>query len=216
MRFLRHMQHFDSSTIKSWDRFYRANFISSLTGFKPASLIGSISKEGLTNLAIFSSIVHLGSNPALIGYINRPLTAAPHTINNIEATGCYTINHILPNFVEKAHQTSAKYPTDVSEFDAVGLMPVFKEGIIAPFVGKSNVQYALKLVEIVPIKHNATFLVIGEITDVFIVKEALEDDGFLALEKIESIACNGADAYYSVEPLGRFAYAKVDEETQKI
>jgi flavin reductase (DIM6/NTAB) family NADH-FMN oxidoreductase RutF len=210
------MQHFNSATIKSWERFYRANFINSLTGFKPVSLIGTVNKEGLPNLAIFSSIVHLGSDPALIGYINRPLSAAPHTIDNIKATGIYTINHILPSFVEKAHQTSAKYPTGVSEFGAVGLTSVLKEGIIAPFVAESKVQYALKLVEIVPIKHNNTFLVIGEITDVFISEEALEEDGFLALEKVESIACNGADAYYKVEALGRFAYAKAGVEPVRI
>src|ERR1700712_843013 len=128
------MQHFNCNTIKSWERFYRANFINSLTGFKPVSLIGTANKDGVTNLAIFSSIVHLGSDPALIGYINRPLASAPHTIDNIKATGVYTINHILPSFVEKAHQTSAKYETGISEFDAVGLTPVFKEGVIAPFV----------------------------------------------------------------------------------
>lgn len=210
------MQHISIDTIKSWERFYRANFINSLTGFKPANLIGSVNAGGVSNLAIFSSVVHLGSDPALIGFINRPLASAPHTLANIEATKVYTINQIQPSFVEKAHQTSAKYPAGVNEFKEVGLTAVFKGNVSAPFVAESMVQYALQLVEVVPIKQNGTFLVIGEITDVFIAEEALNGDGFLALEKLDSIACNGADAYYTVQPLVRLSYAKPYVETKKI
>ena len=106
------MQHFTINEIKEWDRFYRANFINSLQGFKPVSLLGTVNENGQPNLAIFSNIVHLGADPALIGFINRPVEAAPHTLHNIEVTGQYTINHIQPSFVAAAHQTSAKYPAD--------------------------------------------------------------------------------------------------------
>jgi flavin reductase (DIM6/NTAB) family NADH-FMN oxidoreductase RutF len=103
------MQGINISTIKTWERFYRANFINSLTGFKSVSLIGSINTQGQPNLAIFSSIVHLGADPALVGFINRPLAAAPHTIGNIQATKSYTINHVHAGIIQQAHQTSAKY-----------------------------------------------------------------------------------------------------------
>jgi flavin reductase (DIM6/NTAB) family NADH-FMN oxidoreductase RutF len=139
------MQHFSIPTIETWERFYRANFINSLTGFKSISLIGTINQKGQTNLGIFSSVVHLGSDPALIGFINRPIKAAPHTLANIQATGVYTINHVNRAFLELAHQTSAKYPEEVSEFDEVGLTPEFIEATQAPFVKESKVKYALTL-----------------------------------------------------------------------
>ena len=105
---------FSISDIASWERFYRANFINSLTGFKSVNLIGTVNELGQTNLGIFSSIVHIGSNPPLVGYINRPVKAAPHTLANINATKVYTINHIHPSFVQQAHQTSAKYEAGIS------------------------------------------------------------------------------------------------------
>lgn len=199
---------FSKGDIYSWERFYRANFINSLTGFKPVSLIGTVNKNGHTNLGIFSSIVHLGSNPALVGYINRPLKAAPHTIANIEATGVYTINHIHPGILESAHQTSAKYPPEISEFEQVGLTPLFRETIIAPFVEESKLKYALELREIIPITFNQTFMVIGEIMHVEIEDGLLLDDGFLELDKAKSISSNGTDAYYQTTLLERYAYAK--------
>ncbi len=113
------------STVQTWERFYRANFINSLTGFKSVNLIGSVNQRTQTNLGIFSSIVHIGSDPALVGYINRPIQGAPHTLANIESMQVYTINHIDPSFLKEAHQTSAKYPEEVSEFEEVGLTPEF-------------------------------------------------------------------------------------------
>lgn len=204
-----------SDQIRSWERFYRANFINSLTGFKSASLIGTQNQSGQTNLGIFSSIVHIGSDPALVGYINRPRKAAPHTLANIEANGTYTINHIHPRFLAQAHQTSAKYPADTSEFAALGFTPEWKDGINAPFVQESQVKYALDLVEIIPIRHNDTFLVIGQVRLVDIAPGILREDGFLELCQLPSVCSNGIDSYYTTQPLGRYRYAKpgTDPET---
>ncbi|HRH47559.1 MAG TPA: flavin reductase [Panacibacter sp.] len=210
------MQHISLDIIKSWERFYRANFINCLTGFKSVSLIGTVNSSGQPNLAVFSSIVHLGSDPALVGYINRPRAAAPDTLANIESTGFYSINHIQESFVQKAHQTSAKYESGVNEFEATGLTTEFKPGIIAPFVAESNVKYAMKLLEIVPITHNNTFLVIGSITDIFIDETVLKPDGFLAIEEAGSIASLGGDGYYNAQLISRFQYAKPGKEVKPI
>ena len=202
------MTTFNQSDIASWERFYRANFINSLTGFKSVSLIGTVNKNGKTNLGIFSSLVHLGSDPALVGYINRPIKAAPHTLANIKETGVYTINHIQSNFIEEAHQTSAKYDEGVSEFEEVGLTPSFINEFAAPFVKESVVQYALSLEEIIPIKLNDTFLVIGRIISVHLNPEIVQSDGFIELDKAGSVCSNGIDGYYNTQKIDRFSYAK--------
>lgn len=205
-----------SSSIQSWERFYRANFINSLTGFKSLSLIGTINSEGQTNLGVFSSIVHIGSDPALVGYINRPTKAAPHTLANIQATGVYTINHVHPTFLERAHQSSAKYPEQVSEFEEVGLTPEFLENMKAPFVKESSVKYALSLKEVIPISLNNTFLVIGEIQRVKLEDDILLEDGFLSLDKAASLCSNGIDGYYSTQLIDRYEYAKPGVDPKKL
>ena len=62
--------------IAEMDRIQRIKYINSVSGIKPANLIGTISGGGQTNLAIFSSVFHLGSDPALLGFITRPTDAA--------------------------------------------------------------------------------------------------------------------------------------------
>ena len=210
------MASYTTSNIESWERFYRANFINSLTGFKSANLIGTVNELGQTNLGIFSSIVHIGSNPPLVGYINRPVKAAPHTLANIEATGVYTINHIHPSFVQQAHQTSAKYETGISEFGEVGLTPEFQENISAPFVKESRIKYALSLQQIIPIELNDTFLVIGKIISIQIDNDIVSEDGFLHLDKAASICSNGIDGYYTTKLIKRYSYAKPGIQPQKI
>jgi flavin reductase (DIM6/NTAB) family NADH-FMN oxidoreductase RutF len=210
------MTSYTTSDIESWERFYRANFINTLTGFKSVNLIGTVNELGQTNLAIFSSIVHIGSNPPLVGYINRPVNAAQHTLANIQATGVYTINHIHPSFVEQAHQTSAKYAAGISEFEEVGLTPEFRENISAPFVKESSIKYALSLQQIIPIELNGTFLVIGKIIAIQVDNNVVSEDGFLQLDKAASICSNGIDGYYTTELIKRYSYVKSDIQPQKI
>lgn len=210
------MQHFSINEIKEWERFCRSNFINSLSGFKSASLIGTINAAGKPNLAIFSNIVHIGADPALIGFINRPLEAAKHTITNIRETNVYSINHIHKEITAPAHQTSAKYTAEENEFTATGLTPEYHSCCKAPFVKESRIKYAMELMEVIPIQHNNTFFVIGKVTDVYLSKDYINADGFIAIEKAGSMASLGIDGYYTASPIARYAYAKPGKPTREI
>jgi flavin reductase (DIM6/NTAB) family NADH-FMN oxidoreductase RutF len=202
------MQHYSNTTIQNWQRFYRANFINTLSGFKSASLIGTVNNAGQYNLAIFSNIVHIGADPALIGFVNRPREAAPHTLTNIEATGAYTINLITNKMIKQAHQTSAKYAATVSEFDAVGLTPQIVNSHAAPYVTESPVKYGMELKEIIPIQFNNTFFIIGAVTAVYVTDELVGADGSIELEKADIVTSLGIDSYYTTHKVDKLPYAK--------
>jgi hypothetical protein len=88
---------------------------------------------------------------------------------------------------------------------------MYLPNMVVPFVKESNVKYALSLVEIVPITHNNTFLVIGKVTDIILANSLIKHDGFLALEEAESLASLGVDAYYTTQIHARYGYAKPDK-----
>jgi len=203
-------KHFSLAEIQTWDRFTRANFINTLTGFKSLSLIGTVNKAGESNVAVFSNIVHLGADPALIGFINRPLEAAPHTLSNIQETGFFTVNLVTESMYKQAHQTSAKYADGVSEFEMTGLTEQFREGCSAPFVAESPVQYLLKLEQVIPIELNGTFLVIGSLQAAYVPAEIQEEDGFLDLAKAGILTSLGTSGYYKTEKIDNLPYAKVN------
>jgi flavin reductase (DIM6/NTAB) family NADH-FMN oxidoreductase RutF len=186
----------------------RAHLINSIGGFKSVALIGSTDTKGQTNLAIFSSIVHIGSNPPLLSFIMRPDSVERHTLANILDSRFYTINHINAHIYEKAHQTSARYPKLVSEFDATGLTPEYKNEFVAPFVKESQIQIAMEFKERIEISINQTIMIIGEIKAIYFPSDCLSLDGFMNIEKAGTISVSGLDSYHTTQVLKRLDYAK--------
>ena len=137
--------YFSKQDILNISRIKRLNLVNSITGIKPGNLIGTISKDGHSNLAIFSSVIHLGSNPALIGFITRPDKLVKRdTLENILETNYYTINHIHQDFIEQSHKTSGKYKKDVSEFKMCDLTEDYLFDFPAPFLKESKIKMGLK------------------------------------------------------------------------
>ena len=202
------MQSFSYDDLMQLPSRFRGVLLNKISGVKPANLIGTQSKEGKTNLAVFNSVVHIGANPPYLGFILRPTTVERHTYENIKETGVYTINQITTQIHQQAHQTSAKYEQGVSEFEAVGLSKFYLEDFKAPFVAESHIKIGLQFEEEHYVKCNETRLVIGRIEHLLLPEGIIEDDGDIALEKLNSVAIGGLDSYFSIEKLGRYRYAK--------
>lgn len=210
------MKHFDSSNLESLPSRYRAHLINSCSGYKSANLIGTSSNEAVDNLAIFSSVMHVGSNPPLLSLLFRPLTVERHTYANIKETGVFTVNHVHEGLVEIAHQTSAKYDSETSEFEKVGLTPIRRADFEAPFVAESRLGVGCTYVNEYEIKENGCVLVIASIQHIFMEEKALLEDGWVDLESIETAAISGQDAYAVPKLIHRLSYAKPDEDVKPL
>ena len=189
----------------------RTNFINSLSGFKSANLVGTRNARGVNNLAVVSSVFHVGAHPPLLGMLMRPHTVVRDTLQNIKDTGVYTINHIHHSFADKAHQCSARYLSEQSEFDAVGLSAQLSSVINAPFVVESKIKIALQVEQITLIELNQTELVIGKIVEVELSEDFLLEDGYIDIEKAGSVALSCLDSYHSTQRIDRYSFAKPEQ-----
>jgi flavin reductase (DIM6/NTAB) family NADH-FMN oxidoreductase RutF len=199
----------DKTTFQSLSKVPKLNLINSCMGYKSANLIGTVSGEGQTNLAVFSSVTHLGSDPALLGFILRPTTVSRHTYSNIKETNNFSVNAISQSFIAQAHQTSANYPIEVSEFEVTGIEPEWKEGISIPFVKESPIQLLCNYLNEYEIKENGTIHVIASIEKIFVNEELLGEDFWIQLDKGNVVAINGLDGYAKTELIERFPYARI-------
>jgi len=202
------MLHYSSTDIDQMDKIFRLNLINSCTGYKSANLIGTQSADGKTNLAVFSSITHLGSNPPLIGFVLRPTTVPRDSYRNIKSSSFFTVNHIHYSTVADAHHTSAKYPEDVSEFSKTDFEAEYLDDFEAPFVKSAKVRLACRFLNEYPIKENNTLLVVSEILAIHIEDGIMESDGWLNLQQAGSVTINGLDGYAKPDLIERFPYAK--------
>jgi len=200
----------DSDSIAAMEKRERAAFINSITGFKPANLIGTADSDGSSNLAIMSSVVHLGSHPPLLALVIRPNPVERHTLDNILETGVYTINHVSSDIVEPAHQTAARYPREMSEFAATGLSELWIDGFNAPFVRQAAIRIGLKLRDQQTIALNQTHLVIGEIVLAQAPQSCITADGAIDIQAAGTVALSGLDSYHESRRIKRMAYAKPD------
>ena len=199
--------------IQGLEQQFRGRFVNSLSGVKSANLIATKSKDGQSNLAIFSSVVHLGANPALVGFVMRPNTVERHTYLNIIETGCYTINHVHEGVFRQAHQTSARYID--SEFEKCQLHEEYLNDFYAPSVEESKVKYGVRFSDLKNLANGCKFI-IGEIEWVSFDKMALIDDGYLDIAQLGSTGVVALDGYHSIRPLERLSYAKPEQDLKAL
>jgi len=210
------MKFLNDKDINQLDGRFRAHFINSLSGIKSANLIATKSENGISNVAIFSSVIHLGSHPPLLGFILRPTTVKRNTYDNIKQTGYFTVNHIHEDIIKDAHHTSAKYGGEISEFDKTGLTESYQEHFYAPYVKQAQIQIGCSFQNSYFIDENECYMIIGKIEQVFYPKAIQSQEGWLNLEKAKTVGVNGLDAYAKVSILDRFQYAKPNINTSSM
>lgn len=202
--------------LNALSKVQRLNLVNSCMGYKSANLIATKSAEGHENVAIFSSITHLGSDPALLGFIVRPTSVPRHTYNNIKSTGYFTVNAITSNQIAQAHQTSAAYDYGVSEFEMTGLITEYKPNLAVPFVAGAPLQLLCSYVNEYAIKENNTLHVIAAIEAIYVDEILLEKDYWIRLDLGKVVTINGLDGYAEPHLLDRFDYARPSNEVQSL
>lgn len=211
------MKTFDTSTIDAMAKIPRLNLINSVTGYKSANLIGSVSNDGILNAAIFSSVTHLGSNPPMLGFMIRPISTTPRdTYRNIKDNLYFTVNHITKSMIEDAHPTSAAYESAISEFDKTNLEPEFLDNQKVPFVKGNPVRLLCKYINEYPILENGCIHLIASIEKIYVEDELLNDDLWVRLDLAEVITINGLDGYAVPKIVDRLEYARPDQPTKSM
>lgn len=199
------------SDIEALERKYRLNLINSITGIKPANLIGTKSNNSEENVAVFSSVVHLGSHPAQLAFILRPQhSRESDTCRNIHENGFYTINHIPKNLIKNAHYTSAKLPATDSEFAIMNIEKAYINHFFAPFVKDSPVKIGMKFSSEIPLPNGCT-MIIGDVETIHVEDFLVNELGQIDLELEATVGISGLNSYYGLKKLTTFPYVRTTE-----
>ena len=194
--------------IARMEQKYRATFVNSLWGFRNLSLIGTCNQKQDVNFAVFNSLNHLGANPCLASITFRPTEVDRHTYQNIISQKFFSINNVTKEFYKAAHQTSARYPSEINEANASGLQTVWNNKYNVPYIGESNIVLIMRYEEHIDLKINNTVLLIASLQKVILQTDCIESDGFVNHLTAKSINCAGIDAYYQPTFISRLPYAK--------
>ncbi len=210
------MRKFSKDELSSMSKVPRLNLLNCITGYKSANLIGTLSENGTLNVAIFSSVTHLGSEPPLIGFILRPTTVPRDTYKNIKETGYFTVNHITSDMNSDAHHSSASYEEPISEFDKTYLEPEYIANHQTPFVKGSPVKLYCKFLNEYIIKENGCLHIIASVEELYVDENLLHDDNWIQLDRGNVVTINGLDGYAVPKIVDRFNYARPDQPTKSM
>jgi len=207
------MKKISKEDLSQMSKVPRLNLVNCVTGYKSANLIGTVSTEGVLNVAIFSSVTHLGSEPALLGFILRPTTVPRDTYKNIKEIGYFTVNHITEEMIADAHHTSSSYDEHISEFDKTNLEPEFIDNLKVPFVKGSPVKLLCKYVNEYTIEENGCIHIIASVETIYANENLFHDDEWMQLDRGNVVAINGLDGYAVPKLSDRFHYARPDKQS---
>jgi flavin reductase (DIM6/NTAB) family NADH-FMN oxidoreductase RutF len=210
------MIHYSQQDIIDLPSLKRRSLINGIGGVKSLNLLGSVSEQGQYNLGVFNSIVHIGSNPPMLGFILRPTTVERHSYENMLSTKEFTVNQVNTSIYRQAHQTAANYDRGISEFEETGLNPEIMKTSKAPFVKESKIKLACMYKNEYFIEENGCRLIIADILHIYADDHIIQENGFVNHEHAETAGCIGLDAYVALSLLDRLDYARPNQETKSI
>ena len=179
---------------------------------RPIALVGSIDKEGNSNLAPFSFFNAFGANPPIIGFspaLSGRTGQPKDTLLNIKETKEFTISIVNSGMVEQISLSSCEFDREIDEFDKSGLTK-FKSSNIKPYgVSESKFIMECKLDNIIELgnKPASGNLILGQVIRFHISKSILTEEGRIDPHLLDPIARNGG-SWYTEAKKGLFELKK--------
>ncbi len=162
---------------------------------RPIGWIGSISAEGIANLAPYSFFNCVsGAPPTFVFSPGRG--GRKDTLDNVREVGEFTVNIVTEEVAEEMNATSATHPADVDEFEAAGLTAVPSTSIRPPMVGECKANIECVVTQIVDIGHadHGNALVIGEAVE-FHIAESILDGTRVDQRELRAIGRHAGNGY---------------------
>ncbi len=159
---------------------------------RPIGWIGTRSEAGISNLAPYSFFNIVAAYPPTF-VVAPAVTGRRDTLNNIEATGQFTVNIVTESTVEAMNQSSGSFPADVSEFDECGLTQVAAETIDAPMVGEAITNFECTATQLVPV--GTGMLVIGVASRIHVAERVVGDNYHIAQQEVHAVGRHAGGMY---------------------
>ena len=171
-----------------------------IVGPRPIGWISTQSKAGVANLAPYSFFNAFNYVPPIIGFSS---VGYKDTVRNIEETDEFVWNLVTKDLAEVMNASSAVYPPETSEFDALNLEKAASTLVAPPRVAKAKVAFECKRTEIIQLKGISgekvkTWLVLGEVVKIHIDQSLLKDGVYDTAKAGHILRAGGRGDYFTV------------------
>ena len=160
---------------------------------RPIAFVSTVSAGGRPNLAPFSFFNGVSSRPPILMLaVGSRRTGRKDTWNNIEATGEFVVNVVVPEIVDAAVLSSGDYPPEVNEIELAGLTPIPSRRVKPPRIAESPVQMECRLEKLLEVA--GTALILGRVL-LYHVRDDLMEGGSVDPSRLRAVARLGGDSF---------------------
>ncbi len=169
---------------------------------RPIGWIGSISKEGIYNLAPYSFFNAISDRPHYVMFSSKNIK---DSVCNVQETGEFTCSLSTWDTRDGMNVSSAPVPADVDEFPISNLTAAASKFVKPPRVKESpaaiECRYwkTIELPDVAPGSDQGHFVVIGQVVGIYI-DEAYVSDGIVDTGAMRPLARLGYMDYAVVTP----------------
>ncbi|MDO8567629.1 MAG: flavin reductase family protein [Dehalococcoidales bacterium] len=166
---------------------------------RPIAFVSTIGKDGVFDVAPYSSFAMLAVKPMLVGFTTarrRGSGDKKRTLVNIESSKEFVLNLVTESMAKAMNQASAFYPADSDKFKAVGLTPVKADRVKPPMVAESPINMECRVVNILEFGEfpTLTTLIIGQVVMVHARDEVCQD-GVIQMSRFKAVGRMGGQLY---------------------
>lgn len=173
-----------------------------IVGPRPIGWMGSLSADGIPNLAPYSFFNAFNYIPPIVGFAS---VGRKDSLNNIEATGEFAWNLVTRELAEAMNESCAAVGPEENEFERARLEQAPSRVIKAPRVAESPVSFECKLTQIVQLVTQSgdtvpTWVVFGEVVGVHLAAGTLVDGIYDPARMKTVLRAGGPASYYELTP----------------
>ncbi|WP_067221708.1 flavin reductase family protein [Stappia indica] len=162
---------------------------------RPIAWVSTLSAEGAVNLAPFSAFTFCSHKPPMVAIsVGRKGRLLKDTGTNILRDGEFVVNIAHRGLLQELHDSSAVYPPDVSEAQALGLATVASRCIAPPRLAVAPASLECRLHMALPLGDERNYLMIGEVLR-FHIDDALLHEGKVDTAELDPVARVGGPNY---------------------
>lgn len=169
---------------------------------RPIALVSSVSPDGVHNLAPFSFYNMVCPRPPVVMFAPgfRRDGSAKDTLDNVRATGEFSIATVTEHIAQQAVDCAADVPRDASEFDFSGLDRMPARHVRAPLVKDAVVNIECRLRDIVSIESGpgGACVVLGDVLALHIDDAILDREGRIDPHRLRTVGRLGGKWYCTV------------------
>jgi len=166
---------------------------------RPIAWITTMDAVGVVNLAPFSFFNGVTANPPVLQVCIAHRQPEKDTLANLRASGEAVVHLVRADQLDSMHASSAEYPSDISEADALRLTYRPAARIRGQVLENADVAFECRLLQAIPVGDPPTQLCLLEVVLVHVASEIALPDGIPDPVRMRAIARLGGSSYLDAD-----------------